>query len=215
MASASQRTAVAVDMTTGIVARFRTMPIWQPSLLSGHVTGSVVQAMLGIAVVTGVAVLIGLRPNATPIEWLAIAGLLAGFSLALTWLVVGLGLAAKSVESASNTPMFLLILPFLGSGFVPTDTMPAWLRWFAEHQPFTPLTETLRGLLLSTTIGDSAAQAIGWCIALTVVERRPRPGTHSRNSPTTRGKWTDRPTGTWSPHPGCWLPRVGRSDCPS
>ncbi|MBO2454175.1 ABC transporter permease [Actinomadura barringtoniae] len=171
MASASQGTAVAVaiDMTTGIVARFRTMPIWQPSLLSGHVIGSVVHALLGIAVVTGVAVLIGFRPNATPIEWLAVAGLLAGFSLALTWLVVGLGLVAKSVESASNTPMFLLVLPFLGSGFVPTETMPAWLRWFAAHQPFTPLTETLRGLLLGTPIGDSAAQAVGSCVALTIV----------------------------------------------
>ncbi|MBA9004220.1 ABC transporter permease [Thermomonospora cellulosilytica] len=170
MAATAQGTAVAValDMTQGIVARFRTMAIWRPSVLTGHVIASVLQALLGIAAVTGVALLIGFRPDATPTEWLAAAGLLAGFALALTWLTVGFGLAAKTVESASNTPMFLMLLPFLGSGFVPTDTMPTWLRWFAEHQPFTPLTETLRGLLLGTPIGDSAAQAIGWCATLTI-----------------------------------------------
>ncbi|OLT31729.1 ABC transporter permease [Actinomadura sp. CNU-125] len=170
MGTAAQGTAVSVarDMTEGIIDRFRTMAIWRPSVLTGHVIGSVVQAVIGIVVVVGVALAIGFRPDASPIEWLAAIGLLIGFALALTWLTVGLGLAAKTVESASNSPMFLMLLPFFGSGFVPTDTMPTALRWFAEYQPFTPLTETLRGLLLGAPIGDSGAQAVGWCVGITI-----------------------------------------------
>jgi ABC-2 type transport system permease protein len=99
----------------------------------------------------------------------AAAGVLLLLALALTWLTVALGLAAKSVETASNTPMFLTILPFLGSGFVPTDSMPTWLRWFAEYQPFTPVIETLRGLLLGTGIGNSAWLAVGWCVLIAVL----------------------------------------------
>ena len=90
-------------------------------------------------------------------------------TLALTWLCVALGLRAKSVETASNLPMPLLILPFLGSGFVPTETMPVVLRWFAEYQPFTPIIETLRGLLMGTPIGNSGVIAIAWCVGITVV----------------------------------------------
>ncbi|GGU99685.1 transport permease protein [Actinomadura cremea] len=171
LAATAQGTAisVAMDMTEGIVDRFRTMAIWRPSVLTGHVVGSVVQALLGIAVVVGVAAAIGFRPDASPLEWLAAIGLLTGFAFAITWLAVGLGLSAKTVESASNTPMVLMLLPFFGSSFVPTDTMPTALRWFAEYQPFTPLTETLRGLLLGAPIGGSGAQAVGWCVGITVV----------------------------------------------
>ncbi|WP_026400960.1 ABC transporter permease [Actinomadura rifamycini] len=170
MAATAQGTAisVAMDMTEGIVDRFRTMAIWRPSVLTGHVIASVVQALLGIVVVVGVAFAIGFRPDASPVEWLAAAGLVTGTALALTWLAVGLGLAAKTVESASNSPMILLLLPFFGSGFVPTDTMPTALRWFAEYQPFTPLTETLRGLLMGDRIGDSGVQAVAWCAGVTV-----------------------------------------------
>ncbi|MFD0899698.1 ABC transporter permease [Actinomadura sediminis] len=170
MAAAAQGTAVSVamDMTEGIIDRFRTMAIWRPSVLTGHVIASVVQALLGIVVVVGVALAIGFRPDASPVEWFAAAGLVTGFALALTWLSVGLGLAARTVESASNSPMILMLLPFFGSGFVPTDTMPAALRWFAEYQPFTPLTETLRGLLMGDAIGDSAVQAAAWCVGITV-----------------------------------------------
>ena len=89
-------------------------------------------------------------------------------TLALTWLSVALGLVTKSVETASNLPMPLMLLPFLGSGFVPTDSMPAGLRWFAEYQPFTPVIETLRGLLLGTSIGNSAIIAVAWCAAITL-----------------------------------------------
>lgn len=172
VAAVSQGTAisVAMDMTGGIIARFRTMSISRASVLTGHVLGAMIQTMLAIAVVIGVALLIGFRPSAGPVEWLAAIGVLAMISWALTWLTVALGLVTKSVETASNLPMPLVFLPFLGSGFVPTDSMPAALRWFAEYQPFTPIIETLRGLLLGTPIGNSAViAAIAWCVGITLV----------------------------------------------
>jgi ABC-2 type transport system permease protein len=160
---------VAMDMTEGIVARFRTMAIFRPSVLTGHVLGSMIQTMLSVAVVTGVALLIGFRPSARPVEWVAAAGVLAAITLALTWLSVAFGLVTKTVEAASNLPTPLVFLPFLGSGFVPTDSMPVGLRWFAEYQPFTPIIETVRGLLLGTAIGNSAVVAVAWCLGITLV----------------------------------------------
>jgi ABC-2 type transport system permease protein len=170
VASAAQGTAlsVAMDMAEGIMARFRTMAICRPAVLAGHVLGSLIQAMLCCAVVTGAALLVGFRPAPGPARWLAAAGLLALASFALTWLSVALGLVSKSVEAASNLPMFLLLLPFLGSGFVPVATMPAGLRAFAEYQPFTPITETLRALLTGTPAGRNPALALAWCAALTL-----------------------------------------------
>ena len=168
LASVAQGTAisVAMDMTEGIIARFRTMAISRASVLTGHVLGSLVQTMLSLAVVIGVALLVGFAPTAGGLDWVAAAGLLAMTTLALTWTAVALGMVSKSVETASNLPMFLLLLPFLGSGFVPTESMPAGLRWFAENQPFTPIMETLRGLLLGTPIGDSGILAVAWCVAI-------------------------------------------------
>jgi ABC-2 type transport system permease protein len=128
-----------------------------------------IQTALSLAVVIGVALGIGFRPTAGPLEWIAAVGVLAMVTLALTWLCVALGLRAKSVETASNVPMPLILLPFLGSGFVPTDTMPVALRWFAEYQPFTPVIETVRGLLMGTPIGNSGAIAVAWCAVITVV----------------------------------------------
>ncbi|GAA2427815.1 ABC transporter permease [Streptomyces pulveraceus] len=160
---------VCVDKTEGIVNRFRTMPISQASFLTGHVVGSVIQTMTSIALVIGVALLMGFRPNATPVEWLAAVGLLALLTSALTWVCAGIGLVAKTVESASNIPMPLTFLPFLGSAIVPTDSMPTGLRWFAEYQPFTPIIETLRGLWLGTGIGSSAVIALAWCLGLALV----------------------------------------------
>jgi ABC-2 type transport system permease protein len=160
---------VATDMTEGIMARFRTMAISRASVLTGHVVATVVQAVAGLAVVLVVAVLVGFSPTAGAGEWVAVTGLLVLVTVALTWLSVAMGLAAKSVETASNTPMVFTLLPFVGSGFVPTGSMPAWLAWFAEHQPFTPIIETIRGLLLGTPIGDSGAFAVGWCVLLAAV----------------------------------------------
>jgi ABC-2 type transport system permease protein len=160
---------VAMDMTEGIVARFRTMAIARASVLTGHVLGSLIQAMVAMAIVLGVALLVGFRPDATVVEWLAAAGLLAVIAFALTWLSVALGLVAKTVESASNLPQPLAFLPLLGSGFVPTDSMPVWLRWFADYQPFTPFMETVRGLLLGTAIGGNGIASIGWVAGMALV----------------------------------------------
>jgi ABC-2 type transport system permease protein len=164
--SISTAVSVCVDMTEGIVARFRTMAISRASLLTGHVAGSMIQTMLSMGVVIGVAVLIGFRPTADPVRWIAAIGVLAMLTLALTWLAVALGLVAKSPEAASSLPLPLVLLPFVGSGFVPTDSMPAGVRWFAENQPFTPIIETLRGLLMGTPIGHSAALAVAWCAGI-------------------------------------------------
>ncbi|HET8683870.1 MAG TPA: ABC transporter permease [Micromonosporaceae bacterium] len=160
---------VAMDMTEGIVDRFRSMAIARIALLTGHVLGSLVQNLLALLAVLGVALLIGFRPNATALEWLAVLGVLTATAFALTWFAVALGMVADSVETASNTPMFLSLLPFLGSGFVPTETMPAGLRTFAEYQPFTPIIETLRGLLLGSGIGTSAIIALAWCAGISLV----------------------------------------------
>jgi ABC-2 type transport system permease protein len=159
---------VAMDMTEGIIARFKTMAVWRGSVLAGHVVANMIQTLLAAVLVLAVSIAIGFRPDASALDWLAAAGLMTFVTLALTWLSVALGLVAKSVESASNLPMFLMLLPFLGSGFVPTDSMPAGLRWFAEHQPFTPINETLRGLLLGTHIGSHGIAAVAWCAVITV-----------------------------------------------
>jgi ABC-2 type transport system permease protein len=171
LASTAQSTAisVAMDMTGGIIARFRTMPIARASVLTGHVLGSLVQAVGAVAATLAIAVALGFRPDATPPEWLAVAGLVVLVALALTWLSVALGLVSKSVETASNLPMFLILLPFLGSGFVPTDSMPTALRFFADHQPFTPVTETLRGLLSGSAIGSDGIVAVGWCLGIALL----------------------------------------------
>lgn len=161
-------TYVAMDMSGGIVARFRTMAISRASILTGQVLGAMAQTFVAVAVVTGVALLVGFRPSASPLEWFAALGVILMISWAVTWLMVAAGLVL-SYESASNAGMPLMILPFLGSGFVPTDSMPAAVRWFAEYQPFTPVIETLRGLLMGETIGNSAILAVAWCVVITLV----------------------------------------------
>ncbi|MEU5807865.1 ABC transporter permease [Streptomyces sp. NPDC047718] len=160
---------VCVDMTEGIVNRFRTMSISRAAFLTGHVAGSVLQTLAAVTLVTSVALAIGFRPDASAAEWAAAAGLLALLTLGLTWLAAGIGLVARTPESASNTPLPLTFLPFLGSAVVPTDSMPTGLRWFAEYQPFTPVIETLRGLLMGTAIGNSAYLALAWCTGLGLV----------------------------------------------
>jgi ABC-2 type transport system permease protein len=171
VASAALGTAlsVAIDMTEGIIDRFRTMAIARGAVLTGHVVGSLIQTIIGLGIVLGVAVAIGYRPTASPLAWLAAAGVLLLFALALVSLSAALGLAAKSVETASNTPMFLTLLPLLSSGFVPTSTMPGGLRQFAEYQPFTPVTQTVRGLLTGTHTGTHAIAAIAWSLGIAAV----------------------------------------------
>ncbi|MFB8241774.1 ABC transporter permease [Kitasatospora purpeofusca] len=168
-------TAVSVsnDMTEGIIARFRTMAIHRGSVLTGHVVGSVLQAVLSVVLVGAVGVAIGFRStDATVLEWLAAFGLLTLFALALTWIAVGMGMVSPNAEAASNNALPLIFLPLVSSAFVPLDAMPGWFRPIAEYQPFTPAIETLRGLLLGTGIGHNGWLAVGWCLALTVLGHR-------------------------------------------
>jgi ABC-2 type transport system permease protein len=160
---------VAMDMTGGIIDRFRTMAIARASVLTGHVLGSLIQTLAGMAILIGVAFGLGFHSTAGPLAWLATIGVLVLFAFALIWLAVALGLAAKSVETASNTPMILFLLLFLSSGFVQTQTMPGGLRQFAEYQPFTPVADTVRALLTGAAIGDHAIAAIAWSVGISVV----------------------------------------------
>ena len=186
LASASSSTAVAVntDMTKGIINRFRTMSIAQGAVLTGHVVGSVVQTVISTAVVTCIAVALGFRPAAGLGGWIAVIALVTAVAFALTWLSVALGLVAKTPENASNLPMPLMFLPFLGSAFVPAQSMAPGLRWFAEYQPFTPVNETLRGLLTGTKVGDNLLITVAWCAGVAALsyvwsrrlyEREPKP----------------------------------------
>ncbi|MEV6431379.1 ABC transporter permease [Nocardia sp. NPDC051463] len=167
--TASVAVSIATDTTKGIVNRFRVMAIAPSSMLTGHVIGALIQAMLGIVAMVGFAVLIGFRPSANAVEWIVAFALLAMLTFALIWLAVGMGLVASSPESASNMPFPLIMLPFLGSGLVGTDTMPVGMRQFAEYQPFTPITETVRGLLMGTEIGNNGIVSVAWCFGLALV----------------------------------------------
>jgi len=164
VASAALGTAIsiAMDMTQGIIDRFRTMAIARGAVLTGHVIGTLLQTLAVLVLVVGVSLAMGFRPAAGPLAWLAAAGVLMLFAFALIWLSTALGLAAKSVETASNTPMFLTLLPFLSGGFVLISTLPAGLRQFAEYQPFTPVIQTIRGLLTGGPIGAHAIAAVAW-----------------------------------------------------
>ncbi|MET7815470.1 ABC transporter permease [Streptomyces sp. NPDC005395] len=165
-------TAVSVsnDMTEGIIARFRTMAIHRGSVLVGHVIGSVVQSIMSVVLVGAVGVAIGFRSSdATVLEWLAAFGLVVLFTLAMTWIAVGMGLVSPNAEAASNNALPLIFLPLISSAFVPVDSMPGWFQPIAEYQPFTPAIETLRGLLLGTGIGHNGRLALGWCLALTAL----------------------------------------------
>jgi ABC-2 type transport system permease protein len=168
VASAALGTAisVAMDMTGGIIDRFRTMAIARAAVLTGHVIGTLLQTLAALALVVGVAVALGFRPTANLLEWVAAVGMLVVFAFALIWLSTALGLVAKSVETASNTPMFLTLLPFLSSAFVPTSTMPTGLRQIAEYQPFTPVTQTIRGLITGGPVGTHALAAVAWSIGI-------------------------------------------------
>jgi ABC-2 type transport system permease protein len=168
VASAALGTAISVatDMTGGIIDRFRTMAISRGAVLTGHVIGSLLQTLAVLLLVLGIALAIGFRSDASALEWLATAGVLALFAFALIWLSAALGMAAKSVETASNTPMFLTLLPFLSSAFVPTASMPVGLRQFSEYEPFTPVTQTIRGLLSGGPIASHAIPAIAWSAAI-------------------------------------------------
>ena len=166
--AASTAVDVARDMTEGVVDRFRSMPILSSAVLTGHVVASLARNTLATVLVIGVAFLTGFRPDAGVLEWLAVAGMLVLWVLALSWVAVCFGLIARTVEGANGFTFLVLFLPYLSSAFVPVETMRAGLRAVAANQPVTPITETLRGLLLGTPIGSYGWQALAWCAGLLV-----------------------------------------------
>ena len=169
VASVANSTAILIakDSTEGIIDRFRTLPIARSAPLNGHVLAALAQTIFGVLVVLAVALALGYRGGASVTGWVGAAGMIVLMGLAVTWLCVALGLASGSVEAASNAPMPLILLPFLSSAFVPTDSMPTGLAWVAEHQPFTPIIETLRACLEGRDPGSDAWWAIGWCVLIT------------------------------------------------
>lgn len=157
-----------LDVRGGIVERFRSMPIARSSMLWSHVLTSVVSIAVSLAIVMGVALLMGFRTGASVWAWLAVAGVLILFALALTWIAVIPGLTAKTVDGASAFSYPLIFLPFLSSAFVPTESMPGPVRWFAENQPVTSIVNTIRALFAGRPADGDIWIALAWCIGVLV-----------------------------------------------
>lgn len=156
-------------MQKGLFSRFNSMPISRSSVLWSHVLTSLVSNMLTVVIIILVALIMGFRSNAGILNWIAAAGILTLYTLALTWIAVIPGLTAKSMEGASSFSYLLLFLPFLSSAFVPTETMPKAVRIFAENQPVTSIVETIRALLNSEPVGNDIWITLAWCIGIMVV----------------------------------------------
>jgi ABC-2 type transport system permease protein len=165
--------ALATDMTNGIVDRFRSMPISAPSILIGQIAASLTRNLLATALVIGVGLGVGWRPTSSPWEWLGAVGMIVLFIFALSWLAAAVGLIAGGPEAANSFTFVLMFLPYVSTAFVPADTMPTVLRGFAEHQPFTPIIETMRGLWMGHTstgaaLGHEAWVALAYCVGILV-----------------------------------------------
>ena len=158
-----------LDMQSGIFERFQSMPIARSSVLWAHVLTSMVANLVSVLVVVLVAVLMGFRSGAGPAAWLAVAGILGLFTLALTWIAVVAGLSASSVEGASAFSYPIIFLPFISSAFVLTDSMPGPVRAFAENQPVTPIVDTVRDLVAQQPVSSDIWVALGWCLGILVV----------------------------------------------
>ncbi|MDQ0644434.1 ABC transporter permease [Microbacterium murale] len=157
---------VANDMRTGIIDRFRTMPLRAGAILTGHVVASLMRNLVATGIVIGVGVLLGFRPTANLAEWIAMAAVIALYILAITYLFAAIGLAAGSPEGANGYGFILLFLPYLSSAFVPIASMPGWLQPVAANLPITPIVETIRGLLMGTPLQAEPCWAIGWCLVI-------------------------------------------------
>jgi ABC-2 type transport system permease protein len=158
-----------MDIKNGIFERLQSMPIARSSVLWAHVLTSLAANLISLMLVVGVALIMGFRSEADVLAWLAIAGILVLFTLALTWLAVIPGLTAKTVDGASAFSYPLIFLPFLSSAFVPTHTMPGPVRWFADNQPVTSIVNTIRGLFTQQPIGTDIWTAPAWCASILVV----------------------------------------------
>ncbi|RWR21235.1 ABC transporter permease [Microbacterium enclense] len=160
---------VFLDVRGGIVDRLRSMPIAPAGVLWGHVLTSLLANAVSLAVVIGVALLVGFRSGASVGAWLGVVGILMAYTLALTWVAVIAGLAAKTIDGASAFSYPLIFLPFVSSAFAPTDTMPGPVRWFAENQPVTSLVDAIRALLTQQPVGASVWIALAWCAGILAV----------------------------------------------
>jgi len=158
-----------IDMQRGILERFHSMPIARSTLLWGHVLTSLVSNAISVVVIILVALIMGFRSPVDVVSWLAVAGILALFTLSLTWIAVLAGLSAKSVDGASAFSYPIILLPFISSAFVPTESMPGLVRGFAENQPVTPIVETIRALLSNQPAGNEIWIALSWCIGIMLV----------------------------------------------
>jgi ABC-2 type transport system permease protein len=157
------------DLQSGIFERFHSMPIARSSVLWAHVLTSLVANGITLAIIFGVGFLMGFRTGAGVGAWLAVIGILLLFTLALTWLAIIAGLSAKTVDGASAFSYPLIFLPFISSAFVPTDTMPGPVRWFAENQPVTSIVDTIHALFAGTPVGSQIWVALAWCVGILVV----------------------------------------------
>lgn len=157
------------DLQGGIFERFQSMPIARSSVLWAHVLTSLVANGLSLVIIVGVALLMGFRTSANVLDWLAVAGILALFTLALTWIAIIAGLSAKSVDGAGGFSYPLIFLPFISSAFVPTETMPGPVRWFAENQPVTSIVNTIQDLFAQRPAGTDIWVALAWCLGILVV----------------------------------------------
>ncbi|WP_313804069.1 ABC transporter permease [Cytobacillus sp.] len=157
------------DVKSGLMARFITMPIKRSSVLWAHVLTSLVSNALTVAVVILIALLMGFRSSAGILDWLAVAGILGLFTMALTWLAVIPGLSARSMEGATAYSYPLIFLPFISSAFVPTETMPKFVRVFAENQPVTSIVNAIRALLYDEAVGNGIWVALAWCVGIMVI----------------------------------------------
>lgn len=171
-----------LDKQRGIIERFHTMPIARSSVLWGHVLTSVVSNVISVIVIILVALIMGFRSSAGILSWLAVAGILVLFTLALTWIAAIAGLSAKTVEGASAFSYPLIFLPFISSAFVPTDSMPKVVRAFAENQPVTSIVETIRALLSSQPVGNDIWVALAWCLGIMIVSYLFAVRTYTRNA---------------------------------
>ncbi|EGW41627.1 ABC transporter permease [Desulfosporosinus sp. OT] len=158
-----------IDMQRGIFERFHSMPIARSTVLWGHVLTSLVSNAISVVIIILVALIIGFRSSAGVMSWLAVAGILALFTLALTWIAAIAGLSAKSVDGASAFAYPILFLPFISSAFVPTKSMPSGVRAFAENQPVTSIVEAIRALLSGQPVGNDIWVALAWCLVILVV----------------------------------------------
>jgi len=164
-------TAVSVntDMTKGIINRFKVMNVSRGAVLNGHVVATMLSSAVAVAVIIGMAFALGFRSSATPLDWLGAIGIIAAAAFAATWLTVGAGMAAKTPESAGIAVVPLLLLPFVSSALVPAAKMGQGIRQFAQYQPFTPIIESVRGLLEGSPSGGYAAAALAWCAGIAFV----------------------------------------------